>query len=69
MKAGTKITDEVLADYTPGQWRQIAVKNDKAMADIEALKKQFDDVDRARCRRASRTRSRSCSAATSCRRA
>ena len=43
LKAGTKITDKVLADLTPGQWRQIAVKNDKAMAEIEALKKQFDD--------------------------
>jgi DNA-directed RNA polymerase subunit beta len=43
LKAGTKITDKVLADFTPGQWRQIAVKNDKKMADIEALKKQFDE--------------------------
>jgi DNA-directed RNA polymerase subunit beta len=33
----------VLDEYTPGQWRQIVVKNDKTMADIEALKKQFDD--------------------------
>jgi DNA-directed RNA polymerase subunit beta len=43
LKAGTKITDKVLADFTPGQWRQIAVKNDKKMADVEALKKQFDE--------------------------
>ena len=39
----TKITEKVLSDYTPGQWRRIAVKNDKRMADIEALKRQFDD--------------------------
>jgi DNA-directed RNA polymerase subunit beta len=43
IKPGTKITPEVLDEYTPGQWRQIVVKNDKTMADIEALKKQFDD--------------------------
>jgi DNA-directed RNA polymerase subunit beta len=41
LKAETKVTDKVLADYTPGQWRQIAVKNDKRAADIEGLKKQF----------------------------
>jgi DNA-directed RNA polymerase subunit beta len=43
MKAGVKLTNEVLDEYTPGQWRQIVVKNDKAMADIEALKKQYDE--------------------------
>ncbi len=43
VKPGTKITAEVLEEYTPGQWRQIVVKNDKVMADVEALKKQFDD--------------------------
>jgi DNA-directed RNA polymerase subunit beta len=43
LKAATKITDKVLAEFTPGQWRQIAIKNDKKMADIEALKKQFED--------------------------
>jgi len=41
LKAETRITEKVLGDYTPGQWRQIVVKNDKRMADIEALKKQF----------------------------
>ena len=40
---GIKVTDKVLSDYTPGQWRRIAIKNDKRMADIEALKRQFDD--------------------------
>ena len=33
----------VLSELTQGQWRQIAVKNDKRMADIEALKKLMDD--------------------------
>jgi DNA-directed RNA polymerase subunit beta len=43
IKPGTKITPEVLDEYTPGQWRQIVVKNDKIMADVEALRKQFDE--------------------------
>ncbi|MDH3474729.1 MAG: DNA-directed RNA polymerase subunit beta, partial [Rhodospirillales bacterium] len=43
LASGTKLTDKSLSDYTPGQWRQIAVKNDKRQADIEALNKQFDE--------------------------
>ncbi|MBL8707835.1 MAG: DNA-directed RNA polymerase subunit beta [Rhodospirillaceae bacterium] len=43
LKADTKITDKVLSEFTPGQWRQIGVKNDKRMAEIEALKKQFNE--------------------------
>ena len=42
LKAETKVTDKVLGEFTPGQWRQITVRNDKRMADIEALKKQFN---------------------------
>ena len=30
LKAGTKLTKEVLDEYTLGQWRQIAIKNDQA---------------------------------------
>ncbi len=41
LKADTKVTEKVLGEYTPGQWRSITVKNDKRMADIESLKKQF----------------------------
>ncbi len=43
-KAGVKITEKVLSDYTPGQWRQIAVANDKRQADVEALNKQFESA-------------------------
>ena len=43
LKSGTKITEEVLADLTIGQWRQIAIKNDKIESEIEAIKKQYDD--------------------------
>jgi DNA-directed RNA polymerase subunit beta len=50
-KAGTKIDDAFLSEFTPGQWRSIIVKNDKAMQDVEALKKQFDESVRALERR------------------
>ncbi|MEX1303976.1 MAG: DNA-directed RNA polymerase subunit beta [Rhodovibrionaceae bacterium] len=43
LKAETKITEKVLSDFTPGQWRQISVKNDKRQADVEALNKQFEE--------------------------
>jgi len=42
LAANTKVSEKVLSDFTPGQWRQIAVKNDKRQSDIEALNKQFD---------------------------
>jgi len=40
---GTKIDEMVLGEFTPGQWRAIAVADDKQMADIEELKSQHDD--------------------------
>ncbi len=43
LKPGTRIIDKVLAEYTPGQWRQIAVKTDKRQGEIEASNKQFDE--------------------------
>jgi len=42
MKSGTRLTDEVLDSYTPGQCSQIVVANDKVMKDIEALKSKFE---------------------------
>ena len=42
MKSDIKLTEKALSDFTPGQWRQIAVKADSRQADIEALSKQFD---------------------------
>ncbi len=41
-KAGGKVTDELLAEYTPGQWKQIAVANDKVMEDVEEMKKSLE---------------------------
>ncbi|WP_119169125.1 DNA-directed RNA polymerase subunit beta [Algihabitans albus] len=46
-KDDTKITETVLSEYTPGQWRQIVVKNDERQGDIEALIKQFDESVKA----------------------
>jgi DNA-directed RNA polymerase subunit beta len=39
---GVRITDKLLGDYTPGQWRQLTIKNDKRMSEIESLQKSFD---------------------------
>jgi DNA-directed RNA polymerase subunit beta len=43
-KLDTKIGETELADFTPGQWRQIVVENEKAMSQIEASGKVFDDA-------------------------
>ncbi|MCK0071216.1 DNA-directed RNA polymerase subunit beta [Kordiimonas laminariae] len=43
MKKGTAITEEGLEELRRIQWWDLAVDGDQAMADIEALRKQFDD--------------------------
>jgi DNA-directed RNA polymerase subunit beta len=43
MAADTKITQSVLDTIARHQWWQIGLRNEKAMAEIEALKKQYDD--------------------------
>src|SRR6202000_1061622 len=40
---GKPITEEMLAELTHGQWRQISVKEDKVMEQIEGISKVFDD--------------------------
>jgi len=40
---GKAITADMLEDYTKGQWRQISVKDDKIMEQIESIGKVFDD--------------------------
>jgi len=44
VKAGTKLNKDTLDDLENHQLRNIAIKNDRRMADIEALKKQMDDA-------------------------
>jgi DNA-directed RNA polymerase subunit beta len=39
-----KVTAEKLADISRGLWWQIALDDEKAMAEIEAVKRQFDDA-------------------------
>jgi DNA-directed RNA polymerase subunit beta len=43
MKSGENLTEAVLAEYTTANWRQISVRDDARMADIEALRKQMED--------------------------
>jgi DNA-directed RNA polymerase subunit beta len=42
IKAGTVISEEVLAEHSRGSWRNIAVQDDAVMAEIEVLKHEFD---------------------------
>jgi len=42
MKSGVTVDDAVLDEFTQGQWKQITVREDLRMADIEALKKQME---------------------------
>ena len=44
IKSGTTITDEVLAEHPRGAWRNIGVSDDAVMAEIETLKREFDDA-------------------------
>src|SRR5947208_15264608 len=42
IKAGTPLTEEVLAEYPRGSWRHIGVQDDAVMAEIEVLKREYD---------------------------
>jgi DNA-directed RNA polymerase subunit beta len=42
IKAGTVLTEEVLAEHPRGAWRNIGVQDDAVMAEIETLKREFD---------------------------
>ena len=39
---GKAITEDMLSDYTHGQWRQVSVKDEKVMAQLERMAKTFD---------------------------
>jgi len=43
MAADTKITQAILDALTHNQWWQIGLKNEKAQAEIEGIKKQYDE--------------------------
>src|SRR6187399_1606710 len=42
-RKGTQISEEVLADVPRSQWWEIGLSNDKVMAEIEAIRKQYDE--------------------------
>jgi len=44
VKEGGRITENLLTEYTPGQWQQLVVKNDKVNDELEGVKKQFDEA-------------------------
>jgi DNA-directed RNA polymerase subunit beta len=44
IKAGTTITEEVLAEHPRGAMRNIGVSDDAVMGEIEVLKREFDDA-------------------------
>jgi len=47
VRAGTVISDEMLAELHPSAWRHIAVDDDAVMADVESLSRAYDQaVDR-----------------------
>ena len=66
IKAGTDITEEVLAEHPRGAWRHIGVQDDAVMQDIESCAANSTPPSGA-CRPGSTARWRSCSVATSCR--
>ena len=43
LKSGTRLSETALSELTQNQWKQITVKSDKRMADIESLKKLMED--------------------------
>jgi DNA-directed RNA polymerase subunit beta len=42
-KKGSKITRDVLDEYPKSQWWQFALSNEKLMAEVEALRAQYDE--------------------------
>jgi DNA-directed RNA polymerase subunit beta len=44
IKVGGRVTENVLGEYTPGQWQQIVVKNDKVNDQLDAIKGQFGEA-------------------------
>ncbi|MDJ0896521.1 MAG: DNA-directed RNA polymerase subunit beta [Alphaproteobacteria bacterium] len=47
MKTKAKIDEVLLSDFTPGQWRAIAVSDEAVQGQIEALSRQFDESIKA----------------------
>ncbi|MFN3745210.1 MAG: DNA-directed RNA polymerase subunit beta [Hyphomicrobiaceae bacterium] len=50
-RKGTEITDEILDDIPRSQWWEIGLKDEKAMAAVEAIGKQYEDAKKSLERR------------------
>jgi DNA-directed RNA polymerase subunit beta len=46
-KRDTKLTREIIEDYPRSQWWIFAVENDKTMAELEAMRRQYDEAKKA----------------------
>ncbi|HJW41856.1 MAG TPA: DNA-directed RNA polymerase subunit beta, partial [Rhizomicrobium sp.] len=47
LKAGARLNDSVLSEFSPNQWKQITIKSEKRMTEIEGLRKVMDEsIDR-----------------------
>ncbi len=44
VRAGQVISEDMLADMHPSAWRNIAIEDDTVMADVESLKRAFDQA-------------------------
>ena len=45
IKPGAKITEAMLEELTPGQLRQVTVRNDKVMREVEEINKQAEEAN------------------------
>lgn len=43
IQTGKKLTPEILAEFTQGQWRRIVVDDESVMTDVEAMKRHIDE--------------------------
>ena len=50
-RKGTEINDEILSDIPRSQWWEIGLKDEKAMAAVEAIGKQYEDAKKSLERR------------------
>src|SRR5437660_5808936 len=46
-KRDTRLTREIVEDYPRSQWWTFAIENDKTMAELEAMRRQYDEAKKA----------------------
>ncbi len=50
-RKGTNVSEEILSDIPRSQWWEIGLKDEKAMAEVEAIQKQYEDAKKGLERR------------------